>query len=138
MNMIQGARFLCNDGCLYGYVFSISPTGYQRIHFVTALELSYTAARFFDCSRNIPPKRRGKGERKNFLHMASAHFPINRVDRGGMNLDEQFIGTWCGALHFDLCQNFGSAVLVNSYCFHNHFLRFVVYSLFVSVVLVTI
>jgi len=43
-----------------------------------------------------------------------------------MNLDEHFIVTRCGALHFDLGQNFGSAVLVNSYRFHIHFLRFVV------------
>src|SRR2546425_8597901 len=58
--------------------------------------------------------------------MTSAHFPINRIDRGGMNFDEDFIVTRCGALHFDLCQNFGSAVLVNSYRFHIHVLRFVV------------
>ena len=41
-----------------------------------------------------------------------------------MNLDEHFIVARCGALHFDLGQNFWSAVLVNSYRFHIHFLRF--------------
>src|SRR5947207_5063205 len=70
--------------------------------------------------------------------MTSAHFPINRIDCGGMNFNEHFIVTRSGALHFDLCQNFGSAVLVNSYRFHFHVLRFVVCSLCVSVVSVTI
>src|SRR5207245_95983 len=52
-------------------------------------------------------------------------FPVDRIDRGGVNLDENFVRTRCGTLHFHLRQDFWSAVLMNSYRFHNHFHLFV-------------
>jgi hypothetical protein len=52
------------------------------------------------------------------FELASAHFPIKRVDAGSMDADEHFAIPYLWAWRFFVQQNFRSAVIVNSDCVH--------------------
>src|SRR5438105_9659386 len=97
----------------------------KAVNLVADLESSLgrgTRSDFFYRARDIPPENEREFMRPEVFHVAFTNFPIDRVHSGRVDSDENFARLWLRTRRVFVLQDFRSAVVVNSNCFHYSFL----------------
>src|SRR5437773_4552785 len=78
-----------------------------------------TSTEFLDYSGQVPSENEREFMRPEVFHVAFTNFPIDRVHSGRVDSDQNFARLWLRTRRIFVVQDFRSAVVVNSNCFHD-------------------
>jgi hypothetical protein len=84
----------------------------------TDLETGYAFAEFLDGASEVATQDVREVEVVDVFGLAGTELPVDGVETGGVNTDEDLAGAGLGVGYVFILELFGTAVLMNDNCFH--------------------